>query len=314
MRKSKSLWHLSSQKSILREEIIPTASNLLLGKAVYSNISTGTERLVAMGNIPKELQETMKVPYQKGDFNFPVQYGYSMVIKIEERYYHLMHPHQDYCLISVDSLTPIPTDMDLKVASQIANMETVINAVWDSKLAEGRKILVCGFGSLGSLLAVTLAKEYNLDVYIKESNPHKLDIAKKLGFKTRNFPKEFSVCYNTTANEKALQFCVDNSCEEGTILELSWYGNRSIQLNLGGKFHTKRLHLKSVQVSEIPIQKRDTETYKSRKYKAIDILEKHSSTYKKLITNEIPFIKSPDFFNALRQEQFQEAIINIINY
>ncbi len=96
------------KKSILRDEAIPTASSLLLGKAVCSNISTGTERLVATGNIPKELQETMKVPYQKGDFNFPVQYGYSMVLEIEERYYHLMHPHQDYCLISVGQSDPYP--------------------------------------------------------------------------------------------------------------------------------------------------------------------------------------------------------------
>ena len=314
MVQSKSLWHLSSQESILRDEAIPTESSLLLGKAVCSNISTGTERLVATGNIPKELQKTMKVPYQKGEFNFPIQYGYSMIIEIEKHFYHLMHPHQDYCLISEDSLTPIPTGMDLKVASQIANMETVINAVWDGKPTEISEILVCGFGSIGSLLAVTLAKEYKLEVYVKESNPRKLDIAKKLGFKTDNYPEEFSICYNTTANEKALQFCIDNSCEEGTVLELSWYGNRSVQLNLGGKFHTKRLHIKSVQVSEIPIQKRDTETYKSRKFKAIEILQKHSSTYKKLITNEIPFIKSPDFFNGLREGQFQDAIINIINY
>ena len=316
MREAEQLWHISKSKSTLKKVPLenPNTKTLGLARSLYSNISLGTEKMVASGDIPKSLWDTMKVPYQLGGFELPISYGYSLVVELEKQIYHLMHPHHSLCLVNKNNLTLIPEDLDPKTATQISNMETVINAIWESNPQPSDTILICGFGSIGSLLAITLWKEYNLKVYIKEVNSCKIEIAESLGFQTSNHPDNFSICFNTTANNEAMQYCIDRSQEEGKIFELSWYGNKKAILDLGGVFHTNRLQIKAVQVSNIPFHKRKSENFKTRKSRAIAILLNHQSTYDKLISNIVSIEKSPDFFNHLRTTNHTDEILNLIQY
>lgn len=316
MSKAKQLWHVSETKSELRDVVLETSTNtdLVLVKSLYSNISIGTEKMVANGEIPEDIWAKMQVPYQLGNFDLPISYGYSLIVELEQKNYHLMHPHHSQCLVHKNSLTRIPEELSPKIATQISNMETVINAIWESEPQEQDVILVCGFGSIGSLLATTLSKEYGLQVFVHEINPKKKEMAEKLGFQTSNSPREYSICYNTTANASALQYCIDHSREEGQIFELSWYGNRKVSLDLGGVFHTNRIQIKGVQVSKIPFPKAPKENFQTRKKWAMELLIKHQKYYSLLVTNMVSIDNSPQFFKQLRNNKNKDEILNLIHY
>ena len=75
---ARGLWYVKPGQAEFRNERLPPLS---LGEVrvttEYSAISRGTERLVALGQVPKSEWERMRAPLQTGDFPFPVKYGYS---------------------------------------------------------------------------------------------------------------------------------------------------------------------------------------------------------------------------------------------
>ena len=125
MKETKSLWHLSDNQSIIRNEIAVEASpGFCQIKSQFSLISTGTERLVAMGGVPNSIQEDMKVPYIEGSFQFPIKYGYSLVGEVitsghflEGKLVHLLHPHQNYCTVREEDLFEVAPNIPSKRAT-----------------------------------------------------------------------------------------------------------------------------------------------------------------------------------------------------
>ena len=100
MKKAKAVWHLSATTTTILPAGDATAvSPVIQLKSLYSLISNGTEKRVASGQVPPQLHAQMRVPYQEGDFSFPVKYGYSLVGKVMSpghrwlgRAVHLLHP------------------------------------------------------------------------------------------------------------------------------------------------------------------------------------------------------------------------------
>ena len=103
-----------------------------------SAISRGTERLVFEGNVPESEFASMRAPMQAGAFPFPVKYGYCAVGRVEQggglegRRVFALHPHQDVFVSPVAAVTPIPDAVPDSRATLAANMETALNALWDS--------------------------------------------------------------------------------------------------------------------------------------------------------------------------------------
>ena len=52
-------------------------------RTVWSGISRGTEALVFRGGVPPSQYDTMRAPFQEGDFPGPVKYGYLNVGVVE---------------------------------------------------------------------------------------------------------------------------------------------------------------------------------------------------------------------------------------
>lgn len=274
-------------------------------------ISTGTERLVASGKIGLDFQDKMSVPYMQGDFGLPIKYGYSLVVKDSKgRMGHIMHPHQNKVDIDQGSIYWTNSKIPPSRFSLVSNMETVINAIWDGNPTKEQNVAICGFGNVGSLLANTLKVHYNIDVDIIEKNNWRKSKAKELGFNLST-NKTYDIIYHTSATEKGLQFCIDHLNFEGRVIELSWYGDKSISLNLGRDFHYKRLKIISSQVSNIP-RHRSKETYKSRKDFALELLQDQS--YDDLITDRLNFEDTPNFYDRLRRNEHGEGLIYIIEY
>lgn len=298
----RSLWHNNNSKSFLWKEYFNTYNNdLTYINTDYSLISTGTERLVAKGLVPPEANHIMRVPYMDGSFSFPIKYGYNLVGREKEsgRRVHCMHPHQDFCAVQTRSLNKIPNDIPSRRATLMGTMETVINAIWDSRLnpSSDENILVIGAGLIGATLALTLQKVLDQEVHIYDINPYRLDHVRQLGLSShRKGP--YTICFHTTAHQEGLQMAIDQVGFEGRIVEMSWYGTRPVQLWLGSSFHYDRKQIISSQVSQIPGHLSSQEDYESRRNLAWKYL--NDTGYDDLITHEIPFEQAPGFFQKIR--------------
>ncbi len=305
MYKMTALWHMDPQHSALKEAGPVAVADTLIQTA-YSLISTGTERLVACGNVPESLQASMAVPYMEGSLALPVKYGYSLVGRVIESsihapgsWVHLMHPHQNVCSIRGKDATPIPASVPPKRALLASNMETVINALWDAGLPQNSPVLIAGYGSIGALLARFCSRHWGASVSVLENQPEKRELIMKHGYAlAENGAGPYACAFHCAANEQSLQYCIDHIDAESAVMELSWYGTRKVSLALGASFHLGRKKIISSQVSVIPPHKRQEWDFAKRKEYAFQLLT--DDFYDGLLTHEIPFSAGAEFFNTNR--------------
>lgn len=308
-----SLWHTAAHseiRSTIVPDIAPTQHKV---SSKYSMISLGTESLVLHKKVPSRIENYMSIPYMEGSFNLPIKYGYALagVLDTGEKV-HLMHPHQNTCIVESDALFKACQDLPLKRIPLISNMETVINAIWDSHINSTQTVVISGFGNIGSLLALTLKYHYDIEAQIIEPNIWRRRKAQELGFKVYDESSGFDIAFNTAANDKALQYCIDHANEEGKIIDISWHGTSHTTLLLGENFHKNRLRLIASQVSKIPLSHRTEFDYYKRKLLAADILK--NDIFDQLITTIIPFEKAPEFFNSVRNNNTPNGLIYLIKY
>ena len=183
------------------------------------------------------------------------------------------------------------------------------------KSPSGEKILVAGFGTIGSLLCRVLTKFPATEVQVLEPNQSRCEMAQSLGFNTvTTIPlaeSSYDIAFNTSCNEKGLQVCIDSVGYEGKIVELSWYGNKDINIYLGKSFHHLRKRIISSQVSQIPGHKLSRWDHGRRKALVFDLLK--DPFFDKLLTDEISFDDAPGFFQNLRNGPI-DAISTTIKY
>jgi threonine dehydrogenase-like Zn-dependent dehydrogenase len=193
-------------------------------------------------------------------------------------------------------------------------METVVNAIWDSKLQFGDRVLIAGFGTIGALLALTLTQFSGIEVKVQENYFKRKKMVQDCGlsiYDNEESSEYFDICFHCTGSENGLQFCINHARKEGKIIELSWYGNKSVNIQLGGSFHTGRKSIISSQVSSIPEDKISSWDFRKRKELVFKLLG--NDIYDKLPCLEIPFFDSPGFFSRFRNEYVNEPGI-IIHY
>jgi len=306
----RSLWHESPTHSALRPAEAPTAAALLRVDAHYSLISTGTERLVATGQVPRALWEEMQVPHQQGSLGLPVAYGYSLVGKVvapdhalHGRWVHLLHPHQEVAWASAAELFPLPDDVPPLRATLASNVETALNATWDAQVMPGDRVLVVGFGLIGSLVARVLSLLPAVELWVVDKDPLRRDLAQNMGFRTlapgqvAELPP-VDVALHSSVSAAGLQTALDAVGQEGKVVELSWYGTRSVNLQLGGRFHSQRKQLISSQVSRLPASHQARWDFGRRK-EAVFRLLAHEA-FDAHIGEVLAFAQAPRLFEDIR--------------
>ncbi|MEP3231508.1 MAG: zinc-binding alcohol dehydrogenase [Hyphomicrobiales bacterium] len=262
------------------------AANEILVESLYSGISRGTESLVFNGKIPESEWKAMRCPHQTGDFSFPVSYGYASVGKVialgsaitkmfAGETVFVLHPHQEHLIVSENMARPIPEHIPANRAVLSANMETALNAVWDANLEAHHTVSVVGGGVVGLLTAYVASQISDNPVTLIDINPNKKTIAEKLGLKfalPNNAVDEQDIVFHTSANGAGLQTAINLLKFEGSVIEMSWYGDKPVQLSLGGPFHSKRLKIISSQVGHVSPAKRATHGYDERMAEAMQLL------------------------------------------
>ena len=319
------LWHNGKGKSRFKEitlSLQQLGSDDLILKSHYSFISAGTERtIISHPPVDESVAEEMTVPYMSGNFNSEFTYGYSLIAEVIAgpkkwlgKLVHVMHPHQDYVLVNERDVSCIPKGIANKTATLISNLETVVNAVWDSGVTLGDKVLIVGFGNIGALLASVIRRIPGVDVDILETNLYRRDIASKQNFNVitdTDLKLKYTISFNTSGSGSGLQQAINNTAIDGKVIELSWYGQKKVSLELGGSFHYGRKHLISSQVSRIPANKRQHFDFQSRKEIIIKILKEIDFDF--IINVEIPFQKATEFYDKLVKGKINEIGL-LFNY
>jgi threonine dehydrogenase-like Zn-dependent dehydrogenase len=317
------LWHTSPSHSEIRIKAVNSFKETdVMIKSEYSLISAGTERIVATGAVPRNIEEEMAVPGMEGSFHFPIKYGYSLVGKVIhgpprllDKYLHIMHPHQDYVFTEGHKYNLIPKDFPLKRAVYTPIMETALNVLWDSDISAGDRVLVCGFGLVGAVIALLLSRIPAVFVTILENDADRCNVASSFGFQLFSeytVPRGgFDCAVNTSGAQEGLQICIDSTANDASILEASWYGNYPVQVNLGTHFHPGRKKIISSQVSRIPLAKSGRFTYERRKATVFELLK--DDRLDRIPLREISFEEAPQIFDSIRKKLYNQ-LCTIIRY
>jgi threonine dehydrogenase-like Zn-dependent dehydrogenase len=301
-RVARALWYARRGVVELRTARLPPPST---GEAcvrtLFSGISRGTERLVFEGSIGQTEWERMRAPHQEGAFPFPVKYGYCATGVVEDgpadmvgRQVFCLHPHQDFFNVPIATLTPIPGHVPLRRATLAANMETALNAVWDSGAGPGDRIVVVGAGVVGLLVAGLCAQLPGAAVTALDTDDSRRTVVEALGAgfaRPEHAPADADIVFHASATGAGLNTAIACAGLEATVVELSWYGNKPVEAELGGPFHSRRLRLVSSQVGHVSPGRRPRWDFGRRMDATLRLLT--DPALDALVEEEIDFEEAP---------------------
>jgi threonine dehydrogenase-like Zn-dependent dehydrogenase len=280
---AEALWYVGPGRAEIRREAVPApGADEVTVRALHGAISRGTERLVLAGRVPPSEYARMRGPQMGGDFPFPVKYGYATVGRVEIGSQHLvgrtifaLHPHQRRFVLPAAAVTPVPENVPPRRAVLAANMETALNATWDADPGPSGRIAVVGAGVVGALVAWLCGRMAKTHVTLVDVQPSRAALAERLavGFALpAAAPRDCDFVFHTSASAAGLATALALAADEGTIIELSWYGAGDVPVPLGGTFHSRRLKLISSQVGKVAPSRRAAFTPARRLAAAIELL------------------------------------------
>ncbi len=299
---ARALWYVAPGVVEQRSETLsPPGPQEVVVRTEFSGVSRGTERLVLSGSIGPSEWERMRAPLQGGAFPFPVKYGYCAAGRVEQgpddlrgKRVFVLHPHQDVFLAPAAMAVPLPDDVSTRRATLAANMETALNALWDSGAGPADRIAVVGGGIVGLLVAYLAAHLPGAEVTLIDVAPERAALAAELGFAfaaPADAPHDCDVAFHTSVTAPGLAIAIACGGLEATIIELSWYGGGTIPAPLGDAFHSRRLKLISSQVGHVSPSRRPRWNYRRRMQAALGLLRDPALDV--LLTEEIAFDEAP---------------------
>jgi threonine dehydrogenase-like Zn-dependent dehydrogenase len=192
----------------------------------------------------------------------------------------------------------VPEYVPPRRATLAANMETALNALWDSGAGPGDQIVVVGAGVIGLLIACLAAQLPGAEVVVVDKEASRAKIAEIFGARfceasvfAASGCAEADVVFHASASSSGLALAIDCAGVEATIVELSWYGTAPVAAPLGGAFHAKRLRLIASQVGRVAPSRRPRWTASRRLDKALELLADQRLDL--LITEEVAFDNLP---------------------
>jgi NADPH:quinone reductase-like Zn-dependent oxidoreductase len=308
MREAHAFWVVAPGLGEIRAQPLPSpAPGELLIRARVSAISRGSESLVFRGEVPESEWRRMRCPFQEGEFPAPVKYGYSVVGIVEEgpvealgRRVFCLHPHQDRFIAPEDGVIDVPDDVPDRRATLAANMETAVNGLWDAAPGPGDRIVVIGAGVVGSLIAALAARLPGTEVELIDIDPTREAVATALGCRfaiPQGARPEADLVVHASGTPEGLATALAIAGFEATVLEMSWYGTRTVPLALGGAFHSRRLTLRSSQVGAVPAVRRQRWSRQRRLALALSLLR--DPVFDVLLSGESAFAALPELMPRL---------------
>lgn len=290
-------------------------------RTLRSAISRGTETLVFRGAVPVDQFERMRAPHQEGDFPGPVKYGYLSVGVVEDgdatllgRTVFCLHPHQTAYVVPAADVIVVPDGVPAGRAVLAGTVETAVNALWDAAPLVGDRIAVVGAGMVGCCVARLLAGIPGVEVALVDVDQARAEVAEVLGVEFAH-PAEVSgdrdLVLHTSATAAGLQRSLELLAPDGEVIDLSWYGDAPVSLDLGGAFHSGRLRIRASQVGDVALRRRHRRTRSQRLTLALDLL--HDPAYDALLTGSSRFEDLPSVMAELTTGR-RTALCHTITY
>ncbi len=271
MKKRQALYFDAPYQVAVCEEIVPALEvGQALVRTTLSAISAGTEMLFYCGQFPREMAVDANIESLGEQSGYPLKYGYAAVGVVEEvgdgvdenwlgKRVFSFQPHQSHFVADVDALFEIPEDIPDEDAVFLPNMETAVNLVMDAHPMIGERIIVFGQGIVG-LLTAALLRQFPLErLVVVDPVPMRREAALALGVEAAYAPEElaeddYDLALELSGVPDALNAAVERVGFSGRIVVGSWYGQKPVSLDLGGRFHRERIRFISSQVSTIAPQ------------------------------------------------------------
>jgi threonine dehydrogenase-like Zn-dependent dehydrogenase len=179
-------------------------------------------------------------------------------------------------------------------------VETAVNALWDAAPLIGDRVAVVGAGMVGCCVARLLARFPGIEVTLVDIDPARAEVAAALGAGFA-LPEDAAggrdLVVHTSATAAGLQRSLELLAPEGTVLELSWYGEEEVRLSLGGAFHAGRLGIRASQVGTVSPARTARRTTADRLTLALELLR--DPAFDVLVTGESRFDELPGVMERL---------------
>ena len=261
------------QVAVRREPIPAQLDGQALVRTKLSAISAGTEMLFYRGQFPTDLAIDKTITSLQEQSGYPLKYGYAAVGIVEKLGDNFPEPllgkrvfsfqtHQSHFVAAKEELILIPNAITDEDAVFLPNMETAVNLVMDARPLIGERVIVFGQGVIG-LLTTALLTQFPLEnLTVVDPYPLRRQAALDLGANAALAPDspelaaiaEFDLAIELSGTPEALNTCIAKVGYAGRIIVGSWYGQKPVTLDLGGRFHRDRIQLISSQVSTIAPQ------------------------------------------------------------
>jgi threonine dehydrogenase-like Zn-dependent dehydrogenase len=263
--------------------------------------------LVFRGGVPPDQYAAMRAPFQDGDFPGPLKYGYLNVGMVEQgpaelrgRTVFCLYPHQTVYVVPARAVSVVPEDVPPTRAVLAGTVETAVNAVWDAAPLLGDRVAVVGAGMVGCCVARLLGRLPAVQVTLVDIDAGRAHVAAALGCDFA-FPDAAAdgrdLVVHASATSAGLQRSLDLLAPEGTVIDLSWYGDSQVRLSLGGAFHSRRLAIRASQVGTLSPARRGRRTQADRLALALELLR--DPAFDALVTGQSRFCELPDVMARL---------------
>ncbi|WP_135852041.1 MDR/zinc-dependent alcohol dehydrogenase-like family protein [Halorussus salinus] len=157
-----------------------------------SAVSPGTELLVYRGEVPTGMAADATIDALAGTFEFPLQYGYAAVGRVEavgpgvesawlDRRVFGFNPHESHFCAPVAELLAVPDDCSATEATFLPNVETAVNLVQDGAPRLGERAVVFGQGVVGLLTTALLGRFPLAELVTLDYYPDRRERSRELG-------------------------------------------------------------------------------------------------------------------------------------
>lgn len=316
------------------------AADEVLVETAVSAISAGTEMLLYRGQMPPDMVVDETIAALGGTFHYPLPYGYACVGRVVEtgtavdpnwlgQLVFAFQPHQTHFTARPAQLLPVPEGMAAETAVFLPNMETAVSFVMDGRPVIGEQVVVFGQGVVGLLTTLLLAEMPLAALVTLDGYALRRDWSRRLGAAAVFDPADENVIetmkaglpvtgydgadlvYELSGNPQALAAAIEVTGFNGRILIGSWYGQKEVQLPLGGRFHRAHMQLISSQVSHLHPRWRGRWTKTRRLRLAWQMLARHNPA--RLISRRVPFAQAAQAYELL-DTQPDTAVQVILTY
>lgn len=322
--RAREYWTQSAFNGRVREVPVPVPGpGEVLIETELSGISPGTESLIHRGEVPGSVAELMRAPQQLGELPFPVSHGYLNVGTVRQgpaqlvgRRVFTLAGHRSHVVLPVSACHLVGEDVPTERALLAGVAEVGLNALWEAPVTLGDRIAVIGGGLVGLVTALLVQGVSPARLQLIEVDADRARLAADLGLHAVS-PEEAAadndVVLHASASADGLRRALEITGDDGSVVELSWYGTRSPQVPLGADFHARRLRLLGTQVGQVAAPRRLRRSRTQRLAAALNLLD---ARFDALVTGRSPVERLPevmdDFASAAAWTRNQ--LLHVVTY